>query len=177
MEFFPFLLIGLFILFGPWILVLRASRDRKLEREEDLDRWRELSQRVVALDGKVKELQNRPVGPVAPSVDAQPPVAPRATKPQPTPASSPVAPAIPAKPPIQQQEPAQPPKSSPIVSPTPPAEQPKRSPAASPTQPPGVRPPSPTPVRPPTFSPITDGHTASAAHRQPADLPPTRDED
>ncbi len=80
MEFFPFLLIGLFILFGPWILVLRASRDRKLEREEDLDRWRELSQRVVALDGKVKELQNRAVGPVAPPVDAQPPVAPRATK-------------------------------------------------------------------------------------------------
>lgn len=140
MEFFPFLLIGLFILFGPWILLLRTSRDRKLEREEDLARWRELSQRVLALDGKVKELQNRPVVPAAPPVTALPPVASSMPPTDPTSAPSPVPPAVPARPTVQHQEPARPPKISPVVSPTVPAPQPS----------------PPVIVRPPTFSAITE---------------------
>jgi hypothetical protein len=151
-EFFPFLLVGLFILFGPWILLWRKSRDRKLEREEDLARWRELSQRVLALDSTVKELQGRSVTTDAPAVESKPPVAPSAPRPVPSPVPS----APLAKPPLQQPEPAQPTKSSPVISPTPPSERPKSSPLVSLTTPAERLDSSPVTFRPPTFSVTTE---------------------
>jgi hypothetical protein len=56
-ELFGYLLLPLFALVGPWIFVWRMSRGRKVERAEDLARWRELSNRVLTLDRTVKDLK------------------------------------------------------------------------------------------------------------------------
>jgi uncharacterized membrane protein len=139
-ELFPYILIVLCIVVGPWILVWRTNRDRKLEREqarkEDLARWRELSQRVLALDQAVKALEGRSAPTAAPPVEAKPPVASN----EPVPAHQLAPPATPARHPIQQREPApasaQPSTSSLVFSPRPPAERPD---------------PPPVPLRAPTF--------------------------
>src|SRR5262249_49001986 len=47
----------LFFLFGPWVLVWVGHRRRKREREEDRQRWGELTRRVYALEETVKRVQ------------------------------------------------------------------------------------------------------------------------
>lgn len=153
-EAFPYILVVLFIVFGPWILLWRTNRDRKREREEDreedLARWRELSQRVVALDKTVEALRagvvtappplesRAPVAPEAPPVEGKPAVALEvaAQPPAPSLAGRPAASGTSTQLPLDQREPAQPSTSSPVVSLRPPAERPT---------PPAI------PVRPPTF--------------------------
>ena len=48
----------LFVLIGPWILVWRMNRGRKQNREEDQSRWRELTNRVLALELALKQLRD-----------------------------------------------------------------------------------------------------------------------
>jgi uncharacterized membrane protein len=48
----------LFFLFGPWVLVWVGHRRRKREREEDRQRWGELTRRVYALEETVKRVQS-----------------------------------------------------------------------------------------------------------------------
>jgi uncharacterized membrane protein len=131
-ELFPYLILVLSILVGPWILVWRMSRGRKRDREEDLARWRELSQRVLALNNTVKDLQTSSTTIAVPPLEARPPVAP----------SAPAPPVISAMPPILQPQPALPTDAS-LTSPLPPAE------------PPPI-PPTPPSIRPPTFGFGTD---------------------
>src|SRR5260370_3664309 len=83
----------LFVLIGPWILVWRMNRGRKQNREEDQLRWRELTNRVLALELALKELRGRAAPPPEPKpVAKEAPVA----EPRPTPPSA--APAGPAQP-------------------------------------------------------------------------------
>jgi uncharacterized membrane protein len=50
----------LFFLFGPWVLVWVGHRRRKREREEDRQRWGELTRRVYVLEEAAKKLQSVP---------------------------------------------------------------------------------------------------------------------
>jgi uncharacterized membrane protein len=77
------------ILFGPWILVLRANARRRHEREEDLERWRELTSRVFTVENALEALQKR----VAPAGEE--------LKPERREAPPALAPAAPLVPPIQ----------------------------------------------------------------------------
>ena len=55
-EFFSVLFFGgllLFILFGPWILLWRSSIRRRRERQEDQQRWHDLTSRVYLLERKL----------------------------------------------------------------------------------------------------------------------------
>jgi hypothetical protein len=56
-DFFSIAAIVLLVLLGPWFLVWRSSSRRKREREEDQERWRELTSRTFALERTVRELQ------------------------------------------------------------------------------------------------------------------------
>ena len=47
----------LLVLLGPWVLVWRISSRRKRERDEDNERWQELSSRTYALEQTVRALQ------------------------------------------------------------------------------------------------------------------------
>ena len=47
----------LFVLFGPWILLARSNSRRRLEREEDQARWRELTSRIFVLENVVEALK------------------------------------------------------------------------------------------------------------------------
>jgi uncharacterized membrane protein len=68
----------LFVLFGPWVLVWRGRRRRKQEREEDLERWRYLSDRVLELEGAVGDLKStRAATPAEPRTQAKPVTVPK----------------------------------------------------------------------------------------------------
>src|ERR1700733_14021815 len=49
--------IVLLVLFGPWLLLWRANSARKRERDEDGQRWRELTSRIYALENAVEKMQ------------------------------------------------------------------------------------------------------------------------
>jgi uncharacterized membrane protein len=123
-ELFGYLLLLLFVLVGPWIFVWRLSRGRKVERAEDLARWRELSNRVLALDRTVKDLQDRPARSAKQPADSkespgvQPNPAP-STAPFPSPSEAPILPA----------------KSAPPSAPPPPTSEPVTVPAGPPPPP------------------------------------------
>ena len=59
----------LLVLFGPWVLALRANSARRREREEDQARWRELTSRIFTLENAVEALQARRADPAAKSVE------------------------------------------------------------------------------------------------------------
>jgi hypothetical protein len=46
--------IVLLVLFGPWVLLLRVNSARKRERDEDQQRWRELTSRIFTLENAVE---------------------------------------------------------------------------------------------------------------------------
>src|SRR5712672_2683130 len=71
----------LFVLIGPWILVWRMNRGRKQNREEDQSRWRELTNRVLALELALKQLRDH-AAPL-PSLKPDPKEAPVAERPAP----------------------------------------------------------------------------------------------
>jgi len=83
----------LFVLFGPWILVWRMNRGRKQNREEDQSRWRELTNRVLALELALKELRSRAALPSGPK-----PLTKEAPVGEPRPAPPRAAPAGPTQP-------------------------------------------------------------------------------
>jgi uncharacterized membrane protein len=85
-EIFASLILLASILVGPWIFVWRMSRGRKRDREEDLSRWRELSNRVLALDRALKDLQDRRATSTNPQPEAKEPAA---TQPIPVPSLAP----------------------------------------------------------------------------------------
>jgi len=49
--------IVLLVLLGPWVLVWRISSRRKRERDEDNERWQELTSRTYTLEQTVRTLQ------------------------------------------------------------------------------------------------------------------------
>ncbi len=57
--------IVLLVLLGPWVLVWRISSRRKRERDEDNERWQELSSRTYTLEQTVRTLQARRPGSAA----------------------------------------------------------------------------------------------------------------
>jgi hypothetical protein len=67
--------LALFVLFGPWVLVWRRSRKRKLERLESDLRWSELTGRVHTLEQAVRDLRESSPNPAAQPVSATPAVA------------------------------------------------------------------------------------------------------
>lgn len=64
------------VLLGPWILLWRNSSNRKRDRNADQERWKELTSRISALEGKVQNLQKqRAAGSseqVSPTITEQP---------------------------------------------------------------------------------------------------------
>jgi len=58
-DFVSIAVIVLLVLLGPWFLVWRSSSRRKREREEDQERWRELTSRTYALEQTVQALQSQ----------------------------------------------------------------------------------------------------------------------
>lgn len=93
-EFYFYIAVLLFIVFGPWVVVWRTNRARAREREEDETRWRELTNRIVALESALKELRDRAA-----------PVPKPQTKPEPADNKTPV-----AAPPSPQQAPSSTPR-------------------------------------------------------------------
>jgi uncharacterized membrane protein len=134
-EILPYLILLALIFVGPWILVWRMSRARRRDREEDLSRWRELSNRLLALDRAVKDLQDRTASNTKPQSAVK---EPSATKPPPSPASAA---------PISSDPQAPQSVSAPSSVPPPIIAEPPTHPAAQPS-PPSVPPAS---LRPPSF--------------------------
>jgi uncharacterized membrane protein len=63
--------IVLLVLFGPWILIWRANVNRRLEREQDQERWHDLVSRISALEQVVEKFQTRPSSREAPEPPAK----------------------------------------------------------------------------------------------------------
>ena len=57
MDFVYVLLIAAVVLFGPWILLARLRGRLQREREENAERWADLTERVYDLEKSLKELQ------------------------------------------------------------------------------------------------------------------------
>ena len=57
--------IVLLVLLGPWVLVWRVSSRRKRERDEDNERWQELTSRTYTLEQTVRTLQAQRPGSAA----------------------------------------------------------------------------------------------------------------
>jgi uncharacterized membrane protein len=93
--------IVLLVLIGPWVLAWRANSRRRRERDEDQERWRDLTSRIYELEQTVGRLQAPRAAPAAeqaapkqsePSVAAPytPPLpAPRVVSPPPPPSAEP----------------------------------------------------------------------------------------
>src|SRR6266496_5341011 len=64
--------LGLCILFGPWVLLIRTGIKRRREREEDQGHLSQLTVRVFALESAVRELKRPAVAPAPPPVPVQP---------------------------------------------------------------------------------------------------------
>jgi len=56
-DFFSIAVVVLLVLLGPWVLVWRVNSRRRRERDEDQERWRELTSRAYALEETVRTLQ------------------------------------------------------------------------------------------------------------------------
>ena len=138
MEVVFYIAIVLFVLFGPWVLVLRGHFRRKSDRLEDQSRWADISARVSGLEQELKQLR----GQGAPTA-AQP-------APQKESVAAPVPPPpIPAKAPAPVPTPAQPTAQT-LVTRAPASAPPTTS--APPEVPPATLPsPPPTPSPAPTF--------------------------
>lgn len=86
-EVVPYLLVVLFVLFGPWIWVWRINVRRRREREEDHSRWGDLTSRVYAIETAVKNLREKTAEAPQSKVEKQPPpqteppIEPSGTKP------------------------------------------------------------------------------------------------
>ena len=64
--------LGLCVLFGPWVLLIRTGIKRRREREEDQGHLSQLTVRVFALESAVRELKRPAVAPAPPPVPVQP---------------------------------------------------------------------------------------------------------
>jgi uncharacterized membrane protein len=64
-DFVSIAAVVLLVLIGPWVLVWRANYKRRRERDEDLERWRELTSRAFALEQAVLALQAQRSHPAA----------------------------------------------------------------------------------------------------------------
>jgi len=98
-DFVSIAVIVVLVLLGPWALVWRVSSRRKHEREEDQDRWRELTSRTYALEQTVRALQaqrSSPAAEEAKSKTSESPVATTYASPFPSPSivSPPPAPPV-----------------------------------------------------------------------------------
>jgi uncharacterized membrane protein len=88
---------GLFVIFGPWILLWRVNSRRKSDRLEDQLRWADLTGRMQALERELRELRSRPETAATSTAAAEqrvqkPPAAtPSAVTPPPQPAAPPKA--------------------------------------------------------------------------------------
>jgi uncharacterized membrane protein len=102
-DFVPILGIVLLVLLGPWVLVWRAHSRRRRERDEDQERWRELTARTYALEETVRALQAQRPSPAAEAstpktadsplaASSIPPPSPSIVPPSPTPVVAPSAP-------------------------------------------------------------------------------------
>src|SRR5215470_9703586 len=86
-EVMPYLLVVLFVLFGPWIWVWRINVRRRREREEDQSRWSDLTSRVYAIETAVKSLREKTAEALQPKAEKQrppqtePSIEPSGTKP------------------------------------------------------------------------------------------------
>lgn len=111
------------VLFGPWILVWRASRRRKKEREADRQVWQELTRRIYDLEQTVQKL-SAPVPPRVKSQDSAPLSATVVREPEIPSPSREVASATPEKPAAEIRPPISaesvPPYEPPAVPPQPP---------------------------------------------------------
>src|SRR5271157_4137387 len=102
-DFGVFFAIGivLLVLIGPWVLAWRANSRRRRERDEDQERWRDLTSRIYALEQTVGALQTPPAAPVAEQATPKPsarPVAVAYTPPLPAPSLVPPPPPPTAEP-------------------------------------------------------------------------------
>jgi hypothetical protein len=146
-EVFGILFFGglvLFVLVGPWVLVWKNRGKRKREREEDQQRWADLTNRIYALE---QDIQNRSTT-ESKAVKEEAPPAPQA----------------------RMATPGRPAQVSPAPKPTPAAETitiPPTREAASPSpptqRPPQSPPPQQPPVEPPAFAEVQ--HEATFADR------------
>jgi uncharacterized membrane protein len=64
-DFVSIAAVVLLVLVGPWVLVWRANYKRRRERDEDQERWRELTSRAFALEQAVLALQAQRSHPAA----------------------------------------------------------------------------------------------------------------
>jgi uncharacterized membrane protein len=98
-DFVSIAAVVLLVLLGPWVLAWRVNSRRKREREEDQDRWRELTSRTYALEQTVRALQaqrSSPAAEEAKSKTSESPVATTYASPFPSPSivSPPPAPPV-----------------------------------------------------------------------------------
>jgi len=95
--------IVLVVLFGPWIVIWRAKVNRKLEREQDQEKWQDLASRISALELAVQKFEARPASVEAPQPAAgipQPAVPSIVSPPAPTTISAPSPPVSRPSPPL-----------------------------------------------------------------------------
>ena len=99
--------IVLLVLLGPWVLVWRANSRRNRERNEDQERWRELTSRIYALEETVREFRGPPPAHSSPTTaDAVKPEtaespAPTFYTPSPSPPMPPLVPPAEPSPPVR----------------------------------------------------------------------------
>jgi len=156
----------LFILVGPWILLWRSSLKRKRERQEDQQRWDDLTNRVFVLEQNLQRAAQTPLEPQtevpAASVIASPKAPIQSAQPAPGPTPVPFFPAPPTSPAQSTTESwvkrgsLEPPQGRPF----------ERPPAAPPTT------PSPPPT-PPQFAPAASGPSFSNRFKPSLDLEET----
>ncbi len=103
MDDFGFVFVGgivLVVLLGPWVLVWRANSRRRRERDEDQERWRELTSRAYALEQTVRALQAR-TSPAAEGATPKTSDRPAAASPAPTFSSPSIVPRPPVPPVVE----------------------------------------------------------------------------
>ncbi len=103
MDDFGFIFVGgivLVVLLGPWVLVWRANSRRRRERDEDQERWRELTSRAYALEQTVRALQAR-TSPAAEGATPKTSDRPAAASPAPTFSSPSIVPRPPVPPVVE----------------------------------------------------------------------------
>jgi len=108
------------VLLGPWVLVWRNRRKRTRQREEDQERWEQLTQRISALEHTVQKLKEPAVAASAkPALAPAPLPAPVVEKPVEPTAAKPAAP-VTVKPPERAPAVPAPSPMRPVVPPAPP---------------------------------------------------------
>jgi len=76
--------IVLLVLLGPWVLVWRVNSRRKRERQEDQERWRELTSRIYVVEEAVLERRAQRSSPTAEEATRKTTESPAATSYAPT---------------------------------------------------------------------------------------------